>query len=311
MVISTHDGQFYEDELSFHLNKPMNMNEDKPQRTSDLQNSVDDNKKIYYVRHGDTNLNVESGEHSDDQPVRGWSQVNLNDDGRAHAQKAASSISGLPIEHIVASDLPRAAQTARIIGNKNDLPIEYDPGLRTWDLGAYTEQKGKDVHDAVNRLCTEAQDERPPSNSKYTGESFNEFKDRVLGAVSGIVQRHKDKEILLVSHNSPERVLHAWTEAGQPHKELAQQLPKDYKGNYIYPPSKYPGNINSPNSPFRKSYEPDSEFDYIHKPGESYDDFIKRVGPEGEKDLENWDSIHEMPDGGVGYKIKRPAPEVG
>ncbi len=41
--------------------------------------------------------------------------------------------------------------------------------------------------------------------------------------MSNIVQRHNDKEILLVSHNSPERILHAWTEAGQPQKRDSNQ----------------------------------------------------------------------------------------
>lgn len=241
MVVSTNDGQLFEDETSFHLRYPMEGSE-KPVGSSQSDYSSEQvgiqpseekltsdvptrTKQVYFVRHGDTDLNVESskptdGNYAHDEPIRGWSQVSLNQEGRNHANKAAESVKDLPIEHIVASDLPRAAESARILGNKLNIPIEYDPGLRTWDLGAYTEQTGKQVHDAVNRLCMEAQDERPPSSDKYKGESFNEFKNRILGTVSGIIQRYPDKETLVVSHNSPERVLHAWTEAGQPQKHL-------------------------------------------------------------------------------------------
>lgn len=204
----SNDGQVYEDELDYHFNRP----QDKPEQ--DQQSNGP--KKIYFVRHGDTNLNVESGENSNEQPVRGWSPVSLNQAGRDQARKAADSVKDKPIDHIVSSDLPRAAETARIISNKTGWPVEYDPGLRTWNLGEYTGKAGKEVHDAVDKLCKENQDERPEG-----GESFNEFKDRVLSTMSNIVQRHNDKELLIVSHNSPERVLHAWTEAGQPQKQEA------------------------------------------------------------------------------------------
>lgn len=231
-MIGTSDGKAYECEMRYNLNIPaLPEMMDNEKNLSQSQEQSNEPKKIYFVRHGDTDLNSESskptdGNYSTDEPIRGWSDVSLNQEGRKHAQKAAEGIKDLPIEHIVSSDLPRAAETARIIGNKRGIPVEYDPGLRTWDLGAYTEQTGKEVHDAVNRLCMEAQDERPPSSSKYQGESFNEFKDRILGTVSNIIQRHNDKETLLVSHNSPERVLHSWTAAGQPQKQGSRWFPE-------------------------------------------------------------------------------------
>lgn len=213
MVISSHDGKIYEDAWDALFDRSMDMgqsDEDKQPSDPNLP------KKIYFVRHGETDLNKESSEASSDQPVRGWSNVPLNQQGIKEAQKAADSVKDLPIDHIVASDLPRAKQTANIIGNRLGITPEFDPGLRTWNLGEHTGKAGQEVHDEVNRLCHDAQDERPKG-----GESFNEFKDRILGTMSDIVQRHSDKELLIVSHNSPERILHAWTEAGQPEKRVA------------------------------------------------------------------------------------------
>lgn len=200
-MIHDSEGNSYQDLTAWHLNMPDKQDEEP--------------KKIYYVRHGETARNVEGATH--DQPVRGWSADSLDKDGRADAETAAEAIrtAGLPVEHIVASDLPRAAETASIISGKLGIPIEHDPGLRTWDLGGYTGKTGKEIHDAVDRLCLRANDEKPPPG-ETPGESFNEFKDRILSTVSGIIKRHKDKELLLVGHNSPERVLHAWDAAGQP-----------------------------------------------------------------------------------------------
>ncbi len=166
MVISSHDGKIYEDQWDALFDRPMDTDQ------SENKQSYDPNqpKKIYFVRHGETDLNKESGEHSSDQPVRGWSNVPLNQQGIKEAQKAADSVKDLPIEHIVASDLPRAKQTANIIGNRLGITPEFDHGLRTWNLGEYTGKAGKEVHDEVDRLCTESKDERPKG-----GESFNEF----------------------------------------------------------------------------------------------------------------------------------------
>lgn len=280
-MIFDSDGNSYENLTSWHLNSPSQATEDKQ--------SSDESKKIYFVRHGETDLNKESGEHSSDQPVRGWSNVPLNQQGIKEAQKAANSVKDLPIEHIVASDLPRAKQTANIIGNRLGITPEFDPGLRTWNLGEHTGKAGKEVHDEVDRLCTTAQDERPKG-----GESFNEFKNRILGTMSNIVQRHSDKELLIVSHNSPERILHAWTEAGQPQK---QQLPGEM---YSYPPSKYKGNVNSP------IREPE-EFDYIQPEGTKLEDWFKTLTPDQQKDILN-KGFDEGPvkGGGYGFKTKKP-----
>ena len=214
MTIGTPDGMSYECEMRYLLGIPSFADKDA-KNLSPSESEDNGNRQIYYVRHGDTDLNEESGEHSSEQPVRGWSSVSLNDDGRKEAAKAAESVKSLGITHIVSSDLPRAKETANIIGNKIGITPEFEPGLRTWDLGDLTEKSGKEVHDQVNHYCKEALDERPPGSS----ESFNEFKDRILSTTSKILQNHpEDHKILVVSHNSPERVIHSWIEAGQPTK---------------------------------------------------------------------------------------------
>ena len=189
MSLIDSDGNKYQDLAAFHMNMP-----DKEEAEP---------RDIYFVRHGDT-------EDNDKGLCRGWSTVGLNADGRKDAEKAAESVKDKQLHQIVASDLPRAAQTADIISRKLGVPVEHDPGLRTWDIGAYQEQPEKDVQEHLDRLQLRAPDERPPPG-KSPGESYNEFKHRFLGAVSGVLQRHPDKEVMVVSHNSPAKVLDEWT----------------------------------------------------------------------------------------------------
>lgn len=207
MAIGTDDGNHYESEMHYQLDIPTvlddaeNRNKFLSQQQSGVEEPQNSTKKLYFVRHGEPH-------------VIGWSQESLNDAGRKDAQKAAESAKDLPVTQIVSSDLPRAAETARIIANKNDLPIEYHPGLRTWNLGYLNGPSTEEKEKEINRLCTSAHDEVPKG-----GESFNQFKDRILSTVSDIMQKHNDKEIMVVSHSSPGKVLNAWTAAGQPKKK--------------------------------------------------------------------------------------------
>lgn len=269
MPVGTSDGDHYESEMHYQLGIPTVMqSDDLSQRDSGVTLSQEQQKReplrltvhprddmtpgpptgasdevskeLYFVRHGDTDLNEEGGEGSANQPVRGWSNVSLNDDGRADANKSAESVKDLDLTHIVSSDLPRAKETANIIGKKVGITPEFNPGLRTWDLGDLTEKSGKEVHDQLDHFCKEAQDERPPGSS----ESFNEFKHRILDTTHQILNEHSDEhKVLAVSHNSPERILNAWDMAGQPssgaidqeeyHKEGIE--PGNHKVFKIYP----------------------------------------------------------------------------
>jgi|SRR5882672_184809 len=234
MVVSTHDGQVYEDQTDYLLDHPMN--DDLTSRVKSGEGTynpktdvyeANPNKELYFVRHGDTDLNEESGEKSHDQPIRGWSDVSLNADGRKEAKKASKSVKDLDITHIVSSDLPRAKETARIIGKEIGITPDFHPGLRTWDLGDLTESKGKEAHDQVDHYCQDAKDERPPGSS----ESFNEFTNRIIDTTKQIANEHPDEHrVLIVSHNSPERALHAWDAAGQPDSNSIDQDAYHEKG---------------------------------------------------------------------------------
>lgn len=212
MPIGTSNGEYFEDAFDqAHTEMFGAKGTYDPKTDTFVADTEPTPKEIYFVRHGDTDLNKE-GEKSDDRaPVRGWNNTPLNEQGKADAQKAADKLAKEPITHIVTSDLPRASDTAKIIGDRLGITPEEHPGLRTWNLGEYTGKTGEEVHDAVDRLCLNQPDVRPPG-----GESFNEFKSRILSTFGEIAKDHAEHEVLVVSHNSPERILNSWDKAGQP-----------------------------------------------------------------------------------------------
>lgn len=91
----------------------------------------------YLVRHG-----------KDDETVRGgWSQHSLTDEGIQQANMLGDYIAGnldaLAVKHIFTSDLPRAMQTAQIIGNKLDLPVIACPQFREVNNGELAGMKNE------------------------------------------------------------------------------------------------------------------------------------------------------------------------
>ncbi len=68
--------------------------------------------------------------------VQGQSDVPLDDVGRQQARDAASRLAALRPHRIVSSDLVRASETARFLGELTTQEVELDPRLREMDFGA-------------------------------------------------------------------------------------------------------------------------------------------------------------------------------
>jgi len=85
--------------------------------------------KIFFVRHG-----------KDDENFRGgWSNLGLVPEGMEQAKQLATYLKEkneeYDIKKIIASDLPRAKETAEILAKELDLPVTTEVELREADNG--------------------------------------------------------------------------------------------------------------------------------------------------------------------------------
>jgi broad specificity phosphatase PhoE len=83
--------------------------------------------RIVFVRHG-----------QDERDYRGgWSRRGLVPEGREQALVLANALHERwqPIEHLLSSDLPRAAETAAPIAAALGLPVHHDPAWRETNNG--------------------------------------------------------------------------------------------------------------------------------------------------------------------------------
>jgi broad specificity phosphatase PhoE len=155
--------------------------------------SIDPSRELigYLVRHGELNI-----KHKWD----GWGSFVLSDEGREQLEKTGQWLSFEKIGRIVASDLPRAAQSAEIIMTVCNVAcpyIAFEPNLRSWAIGAFT--------------AKEKTDERKEEFMKYVkdpslvipdGESHNQLEDRVKVMDQYLAAPYDGLLTVIVTHNS-------------------------------------------------------------------------------------------------------------
>lgn len=87
-------------------------------------------RRLVILRHGVTS-------HNAGGIWQGHLDTELTEDGIAQAHAAAEVLAGYGFARILASDLTRAATTARIVAQACGLPVEVDRRLREIDVGAW------------------------------------------------------------------------------------------------------------------------------------------------------------------------------
>jgi phosphoserine phosphatase len=138
---------------------------------------------LYLARHGETDWNREGR-------WQGHALTPLNETGREQARVLADRLKAVSLAAIYSSDLPRALETAQIIGSKRGLKAIPDPDLRELDVGSF-----------------EGFTEAELDGHQWDGESQEAHRGRVLAAVLRIAGQHPDCGVLVVTHGGSLRRL--------------------------------------------------------------------------------------------------------
>jgi probable phosphoglycerate mutase len=147
-------------------------------------------EKIYFVRHGESEANVEKkfAGQKEDSP--------LTELGREQARQAALDLLNYDyqIDRVISSPLSRAYETAQIINKEAGLglEIEIDQRLAEYDMGSLT---GTTYHKINSRELISADGAEDPYD----------FQKRVSNLLNELSQ--EDKNVLLVSHAGVGRII--------------------------------------------------------------------------------------------------------
>lgn len=149
--------------------------------------------RIIAIRHGETDWNVNSR-------IQGQLDVPLNEKGQWQAQRVARALAARePITAIYSSDLLRAWDTARAIGDATGLTPIGEPSLRERGFGEF---EGNTFHELEARWPEQTAHWRlrDPTWAPPGGESLISVRDRVVQVTGALAARHLGDQIVLVSH---------------------------------------------------------------------------------------------------------------
>ncbi|WP_435065317.1 histidine phosphatase family protein [Halobaculum sp. EA56] len=153
---------------------------------------------ILLCRHGETTWNRE-------RRVQGWAPTSLTERGREQADALAGFLAAeYDLDRLVASDLERAAETARAISRATDADATFDARWRERDFGrfqglAYEELFGTYPEYTLSAVGYAAAETVPES-----GESLLDMWERVRAAFADLRAGIGDDEtVAVVAHGGP------------------------------------------------------------------------------------------------------------
>ncbi len=153
---------------------------------------------IYIIRHGLTELNKK-------KRVNGQINEPLAPEGIEQA-KAAISLIPKSVKHIYSSSLQRARQTAEIISSKLNIPTSSIEALSEIHMGSLAGNSWEEME-----LGLELKKKHRTVQFEYRaygGESVKEVKKRVTEFLKQVKQKHKDNEVLIITHGGIIRLLY-------------------------------------------------------------------------------------------------------
>ena len=157
--------------------------------------------KLLLVRHAETDWNL-------NRRYQSYSDVPVNQNGVQQALSLAKRLSKERIDAIYSSDLWRAMETANCIAReyKPVLAVQSDPRWRELSFGKWEGLNHEEIQAGwqteVNAWYADPVNSCPPE-----GETMRQLSERVCSAWNDLQSKHKDENVLLVSHGGAIQVL--------------------------------------------------------------------------------------------------------
>ncbi len=145
---------------------------------------------VYFVRHGQTDGNVaQRHQHPD---------IGLNENGQRQASQVAKVIRRLRPTHLISSTHKRALETATHIGLVTDLIPETYPAFEELKRPAFF--IGKRFYDKETLKYVWGWFFGLKSASMHDGESYDDFRRRIISARTHLENLAPSAKVVVVSH---------------------------------------------------------------------------------------------------------------
>ena len=178
--------------------------------------------QYFILRHGQTTQQTQRKKFTYNWPDK--PPVKLTKKGEKQIKAVAKKLKKEGIDFIYSSDIFRTRQTAGILVKELGLKVKFDKRLRDINLGIYhgglKEKLYQDFPDLKKRF----------HQGPKRGESWNDVRKRVLHFLREIDKKHKNKNILIISHGDSLWILEGAVK-GLTNQELLEENFR--KKNYI------------------------------------------------------------------------------
>ncbi len=128
--------------------------------------------------------------------------INLTETGRQQAEQAGEMLKSLNVSAIYSSPIDRAMQTASIVGKHCDVEPISDDRLIELDMGKFTMVPYNEIFEKHGNVFLKFY-EGSLEISHNGVESFAEVQKRIFEMVDFVKNKHKDENIVLVTHMDP------------------------------------------------------------------------------------------------------------
>ena len=151
---------------------------------------------IIFLRHGQAENNTK-------RILAGRTEgVPLTKTGVEQAERIAKYLKHMDISAIYSSPIERASNTAKIVADYNSLSYELDDRLIEIEMGKFTRMNYDDMFAKYGNVFLKFY-ENDPIIAKCEVETFAEVQKRVIDMVEYIVKKHKNQNVVLVTHMDP------------------------------------------------------------------------------------------------------------
>ncbi len=151
--------------------------------------------KLYVIRHGETDINVQNR-------INSLNDEDLNENGINQAKNTREKLKQVDYDFIICSPMTRTKHTAEILNYKN-ADIIYDERLLERDAGVLTKASldNIDCNDWWNIN---------PKEDYFNAETVEHVIERVSNFLNNIKEKYKDKTLVLVTHGGTLKAINCY-----------------------------------------------------------------------------------------------------
>ena len=178
--------------------------------------------KLFLVRHGEAENNIKDIYSSYPEKV----EYPLTDKGRQDVERMAATLKKEKIDLIFSSPIIRTKETVEIIAKEIGEKVIFDERIVETGLGDINGKENVDWNDVIKLQQQE--------NNHYNVETFIELKERMSGFLKDINEKYQGKNILIVSHGDPLRMLMGICQGLELEEIISGPYPRKGVFNLVY-----------------------------------------------------------------------------